>query len=309
MAIERIPITDRATWLALRTRDVTASAAAALLGAHPYLSAYALWAEKTGLMPPDGEANEAMERGTELEPVARRWIAKKNPRWKITEPAAYYRDPAARLGATPDCFAEDPERGLGVLQIKSVEPSAFRRNWRGESGAIEPPLYAVIQAIVEAHLTGAAWAGVAALVVGHGIELSIVDVPLHAGIIERVRSETAAFWRMVESGKAPDPDYGHDGAILAAVYAEADGSEIDLRGDNEIGGLLAERAAISADMSIAKKRADEIKAALLHKFGTASLIRVPGGVVTAKTVRRKSYTVADTSYRDIRFRPDKEHAA
>lgn len=303
--IDRIPISDRAAWLALRQQDVTASAAAALLGAHPYMTAYTLWAEKTGLMPTDGEANEAMERGTELEPVARRWIAKKNPTWQITEPGAYYRDPAARLGATPDCFAADPSRGLGVIQIKSVEPSAFRRNWRREGGEIEPPLYAVVQAIVEAHLTDAKWGGVAALVIGHGIELSIIDVPLHAGIIERVRSEVAAFWRMVDGGKTPDPDYGRDAAILSEVYREADGSELDLRGDNEIGGLLAERAALTADMSIAKKRADEIKAQLLHKFGAAALIRVPGGIVTAKTIHRKPYEVGASSYRDIRYRPER----
>jgi len=299
-----IPIADRESWLAMRKQDVTASGAAALLGVHPFVTAYGLWAEKTGAIAQDGEMTEAMERGIELEPLAVRRLAKVRPTWLVEQPNAYYRDPKARLGATPDAFASDPERpGFGVVQIKSVEPRKFRKDWRNEDGEIEPPLWIVVQAIIEAHLTGAQWAAVAALVISYGIELHVVEVPLHAGIIERIRAETEAFWRMVEDGHTPDPDYKRDGTLLSRIYAEASGPEIDLSADNEIPSLLAERERISAVTSENRRRSDEIKAALLHKIGPAQSARVAGGIITAKTVNRKGYTVEPSSYRDIRFKP------
>jgi hypothetical protein len=215
----------------------------------------------------------------------------------------YYRDPEARLGATPDCFAVDPERGRGVIQIKNPEPSAFKKGWKNDIGELEPPMYATIQAIVEAHLTKAKWAAVAALVVGYGIDLYIIDVPLHEGIIERVRAETAHFWRCVEFGKPPEPDFARDAETISMLYREASpGSELDLRQDNEIGDLLAEREKIAAQNTTNKKRGEAIKAELLHKIGSSERILVPGGVVTAKTVNRAGYTVQPTAYRDIRFR-------
>ena len=71
---------------------------------------------------------------------------------------------------TPDLFVECPERGRGIVQIKSVEGSIFRKKWRDpETNEIAPPLWIAVQGIVEAHLDGAQWAAVAPLVVGFGM--------------------------------------------------------------------------------------------------------------------------------------------
>ena len=48
--IEQLAIESREQWLAMRRQDITASTAGALLGLHPYVTAYSLWAEKTGLV-------------------------------------------------------------------------------------------------------------------------------------------------------------------------------------------------------------------------------------------------------------------
>lgn len=301
------PISDRASWLALRKQDITASGAAALLGAHPFTTAFALWAEKTGAIAQDDEMTEAMERGIELEPIAVKRLKKLHPSWAVEQPNAYYRDPVARLGATPDCFANDPERaGFGVVQIKSVEPGVFRKKWRAESGEIEPPTWIVIQAIIEAHLTGATWAAVGALVIGYGIELHFVEVPLHAGIIDRIKSETAAFWRLVESGKRPDPDYCRDGGLIARLFDDPADVEIDLTDDNRLPDLVAEDRAIGDEISAKSKRRKEIRAEILHKVGNASAARIATGRISAKLVNRKGYSVEPTSYRDIRFKPSEQ---
>jgi len=300
--IERIPIESREQWLSLRRQDVTASAAGALLGLHPYISAWSLWAEKTGLVSSDAPMNAAMERGLELEPIAIKRLQKLHPDWNITQPAAYYRDPEARLGATPDCLATDPERGLGVFQIKSVEPSAFRDHWH-EDGELRVPLWIAIQTLIEAHLTGASWAAVAALVIGYGIDLHVIDVPIHPGIITRIKSETFAFWKMVEEGRQPAPDYGRDSAIIEQLYQPIPDEVLDLTGSNELPALLDEREALSEIRTTTERRLKEIKGELIANLKDCVAGRVADGrIITAKRIHKKAYEVPATSYVDVRVK-------
>ena len=179
-------------------RVVGASEAGALLGVHDYLSYYGLWARKSGKLPPV-EDNGAMERGRRLEPVAVEMIRDRFPYWNVTVPHEHYADHEFGIGATPDLLAHD-DRGDGMIQIKSVAPRVFRKAWRGESDIVVPPTWIAIQALMEAELTGAKWAMVAALVVDHEIDLHMTEVPMHPGIVETVKSEALKFWQVVICG-------------------------------------------------------------------------------------------------------------
>jgi predicted phage-related endonuclease len=301
--IERLAIESREQWLAMRRQDVTASTAGALLGLHPYVSAWSLWAEKTGLVSSDGAMNPAMERGLELEPIAIKRLQKLHPDWTVLPPGLYYRDPEARLGATPDCLAKDPERGVGIVQIKSVEPSAFRDHWF-EDGEMRPPLWIAIQAIIEAHLTGAAWAAVAALVIGYGIELHVIDVAIHPGIIEKIKAETRKFWEMIERGEEPAPDYGKDAALIEQLFAKPEEIEIDLRSDNELPEAVAQYQTLGEGIAALTQERKTYRAQILHKLGHASAAKIATGRITAKSIKRKGYVVAESSYRTIKFKED-----
>lgn len=307
-AVERIPIGSRSEWLALRKPNIGASVAGCLLGVHEYQTAYGLWARLTGALAEDPEETPVMERGRLLEPVALTLLSEKRPTWKVAPNpvpgGVYLIDRAARLAATPDAFVIDPERGPGIVQVKSVEPGIFRRKWRDpETGETAPPLWIAVQSLVEADLAGASWAAVAALTVGYGLDLHVVDVPLHAGVVARVRAAVDAFWRMVEEGRRPDPDYARDAELIADLYAEDDGTTIDLRSDNRIVDLLAERTARQADRKAADDDLQQINAELFAKLGPAAAALTRDGVLTAKTIRRKSFTVPEGSYRRLAFKP------
>lgn len=308
MPIERIPVDPtrgRAEWLALRQEDITASVAGALLGVHPYTTAYALWALKSGRISEDAEETAPMRRGRLLEPVAVAMLREDRPDWVIDNyPVGYYfRDPVARIGATPDLLVQSNE-GLGVVQFKTVEPSVFRRDWRDEDGQVTPPLWIVIQAIIEAHLTGAKWAAVAPMVVSFGIEMPVIPVPIHAGIFDRIKMEVAAFWRAVADGQAPDPDFRRDAALLEKMF-DPTTETVDLSVDNALPSLADERARLSAEKSAADRRLKEIKAELLHKLGQAHVGRLADGrIITAKRISRAGYQVNPTTYVDVRVKGD-----
>lgn len=298
--IERHPVTDRASWLAMRQRDVTASVAGALLGVHEFTSAWGLWALKSGKITEDPTETPPMRRGRLLEPVAVEMLREDRPEWEITRGAVYYRDPEARIGATPDALARCPTRGLGAIQIKTVEPSILRRKWRQDDGTFEPPLWIAVQAIVEAELTGAAWACVAALSVGHGLDLHVIDVPLTPGIMPRLREAVADFWRRVESGEAPDPDFARDAAVLARLYPADDGTEVDLSADNRLPEILARRVEVRDIIKAAEKEADEIDAEIKAKIGPHARAHVPGWRVTFKSSERSAYRVEAKTIRTLR---------
>lgn len=300
MTIERIPIIDRQQWMSLRKQDITASVAGALLGVHEFTTPYALWALKSGAIADDPEETGPMKRGRLLEPVAVELLREMQPAWKIERGAIYLRDTDARLGATPDVFATDPERGLGVVQIKSVESGVFRKKWKDQDGALSPPLWVVVQGILEAYLSGAKWAAVAPMVVGFGVDLHIIDIPVHAGIIDRLKAETASFWKRVESNDAPDADYGRDGAIIAKLFASDDGSAIDLSNDNRLPELLVEDERLSEAEAETKSRRKAVRAEIISKLGAAASATCRGWSIAAKTVNRKAYSVAATSYRNLR---------
>lgn len=294
------PITQREQWLALRRQDVTASVAAALFGIDPYKSRWQLWHEKAGRIEESAEETDAMLRGKLLEDDALQVLSMEKPGWRIWQPNVYLRDPAARLGATPDAFAADPERpGFGVVQVKSVSPRAFRDRWHDEDGEPEPPLYVVVQTILEAHLAQAQWAAVLALIIDNGIRVRLFDVPIHAGIIKRVREETAKFWESIEANDPPPPDYGRDGSLLTGLYADDNGREIDLSGDNMLPALLEEREQINARLKADRARLEAINAEIIDKLGEHERGYLPGWSIKRPLVRRKGFYVEPTEFRRL----------
>lgn len=307
--VQRIRIEDRAQWHALRAQDVTASVAGAVLGIHPYETPYGLWLLKSGRISAEIEETGAMLRGTLLEPAAITMLKRERPDWRVLYPLQHYwRNTAARIGATPDALVIDPARdGFGVVQIKTTEPLIFNRGWRDpETRELEIPLWIAVQALVEAKLTGASWAAVAVMRVGHGVDFDVIDIPIHDGVWQRLVEEVALFWNRVDTGAAPDVDYGRDGALIAGLHAQDDGTQIDLSGDNRIATILAEREALKAieqaGTEAGKKRKD-LDVEIIAKLGDAASGRLADGrVVIAKTVKRSGYSVQPSSYRTVKVK-------
>jgi hypothetical protein len=316
--IQRIPCPDDTDWHALRQQDITASVAAALLGAadpedqHSYATPYKLYMLATGAVEPEHLDEEGpVLRGILMEEPAVRLLRRRNPTWIVRhntgEGRVYYRDPVTRIGATPDVIVNDPQRGLGVVQIKSVGEFAFRKKWLNDDREAEPPLWIAVQAIVEATLVGATWAAVAPFrVTDGGIDMPLIDIPLHAGIMTRLREAVAEFWRRVEAREPYDPDYGRDGELISRIFADDDGSTVDLSDNRRVAALIGEREVlkkIEAEGAAAAKERKTIDAEIIHILGNAARGRLADGrVVEAKTVRRGAYEVAPTSYRSVRIK-------
>jgi predicted phage-related endonuclease len=305
--IERIPVTDRDSWLAMRKKDVTASVVGALFGCHPYESALRVFLDKTGESEPE-EPNEMLQWRLILESAVGAAVELKRPGWKIVKATEYLRDPAARIGATPDFYIHGDPRGLGVLQAKTVAPKQFREDWQDDT----PPFWIALQNATELMLEErAAFGAVAALVISpYKLECPIYHIPRHPGVESRIREAVAQFWMNVDFGNVPEPDYSKDADLIAALAPEPiEGKRIDLTGDNMLPGLLAERADLKARAKSAEERVEEIDAEIKHKMGDAELATIAGFALTYKTQHRKGGFVAPSSSRVLRVtdhRPKEE---
>ena len=280
---ERHPIVDRASWLAMRLQDVTASDVAAVCNADPRRSALAVYVEKIGLLPPKGD-DQIMQRGRWFEAVFPAALADERPSWKVLAPKVYLRDPELRLGATPDLVAEDAQRygELGNVQCKVVSRPVFESDWVGG-----PPLWIELQALTEMLLLDAAWGAVAALVVDtYSAKLRIFPVHRHAGAEARIVAAVHQFWEDVAAGRQPPVRKPEDAEAIAALHPRDRGTILDLTGDNETPGLLDERQRLKGEIGEREERVAVIDGAIKAKLGDAAEATLPVWKISYRTQRR-----------------------
>lgn len=307
MAVERIAIKDRDSWLAMRRANINASEVATVCGEGAYGSLAELYAEKKGLRPPLVDSG-VLRRGRWSEAAVFEALADERPEWQIVRAKIYLRDTELRLGATPDGFALAPDRdGRGVIQAKTVARSVFRRRWledpETELGDARAPSYYVLQNLTEMMLSGCSWGVLAVLVMSEfDSQLRLFDIERNPEAEGRIEGKVADFWvRWFDPGIMPPFDPQRDELLIKTLYPQDDGTEIDLTRDNR----AAQLAEDLIETIKAKKRLAEtettIKAELQGKLGAHTFGQLAGGLrVSWKTQHRRAYSVPANSFRTLK---------
>lgn len=297
MTVEVFKVTDRASWLALRSQDLTASDIGAAVGVDPYKSRLALYAEKTGLLMPQGD-NNAMRRGRWMEAAVLAAIREERPDWDVSPSHVYLRDPALRLGATPDAYARDDKPGLINVQCKVVNRPSYERDW-----VDGPPMGYMLQTVTEGMLMDARESIVAALVIDtYTADLFLHPLPRHAGAEERIREIAGQFWANVAAGRVPAADETQDAEVVNALYPQSEADPVlDLSTDNLIRDLLHERTTAKTIVKVEQQRVDEIDVLIKEKLGKHERAELPGWKISWKTQHRKEQIVAASTFRALRI--------
>jgi len=178
---------------AFRKSVIGASEIAALYGVSPWKTHFQLWHEKNGTLEPEEFATtEFQQAGVFLEPSIIEWACHKWGYKKEFTPKNISDEPgeAAMLGGHPDQMVRCPTRGLGVLEIKTVDRLIYKK-WGDE-----PPLQYQLQAMAYAGLTGADFADIIALVGGNELVRLSDD--------QRVQGAVQAYLAAAEIAKDQD---------------------------------------------------------------------------------------------------------
>jgi len=283
--IEKRLIGSKEEWKAWRRRDVTASVIGALFGVHRYKTVYDLWNDVTGTAPPPLPQNvELMERGTEFEEAVANIVRREHPEWRIKKARHYYRDPALRMGATPDYLMTNPVGQRGILQVKIVNRWSFNRYWT-ETVA---PQWIVLQTLTEMILTRSTWGMIVAYEWDDNRHRPphYYEVPRNLKAEQRLKNAVVAFWRAIDAGEIPKPDYVRDGALIAAMYPHAKpGSVVDLRHDNRMPEILDARAQLKAEIAEKAAALEALENEIKDKVGENEIALVRGWTVKLKEIK------------------------
>lgn len=201
-------------WLAYRLSRRNASESAAVLGLSPWMTPYQLWLSKTGRM--ESRVNQAMQRGTELEPLARG--AYENQTGLVMQPLVLEAD-----GYSASLDGMTLEGDL-ILEIKCPLRGTRSELWQDVLEGKVPQHYSV-QVQHQLMVSGAA---LAHLWVYDGHQGIMHSIERDEDVMGRIRAAWDAFQPFMDSDTPPplteaDTAIRSDTAWIAAAtaYAEA----------------------------------------------------------------------------------------
>lgn len=250
-ALELGPDDDRQAWLASRRNGIGGSDAAAIAGLDRYRSPYAVWLDKTGILPDNGTAGEAAEWGTRLEPIVAEVVSERTGITLVDPPGPYKHPTHAFMLGNVDRLARHPDRGEGIYEGKTVGVW-LADEWDGDA---VPDRY-VLQGQHYLAVTGLPWVLYGCLVGGQKLITRWVE--RDDELIGQLTELEAEFWARVES-KTPPPVDGSDATkeLLGRLYAVQAGKVVTVD-PKAVEELVVVRAAAKAAEKEAKAAAAEV---------------------------------------------------
>lgn len=270
-------------WLRQRARDITSTESAALFGLSPYTTPFELWHRKKNAQITEIEPNERMKWGTRLQDSIAAGLAEDH-KWKIQRRTQYDRLVDERLGASYDFTIIGGDGGDGLLEIKNVDPLMLRDGWVDEGEDLEAPPHIEMQVQHQLLVSGLPYAYIGALVGGNrGVLIRREPAPK---IMESILDRAAEFWKSIEDGIAPKPDFSRDSAFIARLYSSVKpGRVVNVEKDAEVRELLELHKKYTAARDAGEKGREEIKAKLFMKLGDAEKAIGDGFSINLGTVK------------------------
>jgi hypothetical protein len=317
-----------------RALVVTASEAAAMMGADEHRSPYALWAVKAGLAEPDDlDGNDPVFWGTVLEPAVAEGVRRRTG-WDLRLCQRFIRHASLPLGATPDyLIVPHDEAGVplpyaqwGVCELKTMDlfrwlklepgtaaggPLDLEQDpsgaWQWRRPKKEPPAAYQVQVQVQLACTGLQWGVLAVLVGGNRLELFRYD--RHEGAIAAIGARAVEFMRLVREKESGDLlDWERDADTVRDVYKDVANGKI-IEGDAELEKLARRYQELGKAKDHAENDRAIVAAKILATLGNAEEAHLPGGDrITASVVGPTRVEAYDRkAYRPVYVRgPRKE---
>lgn len=272
------------------------SEVAAILGVNPYCTAFELFLQKTGRLPAF-EGNAATKAGKVMEHVIGVMYAERAG-VKLRRSNVTLRHPKY-----PWLIGHIDRDIVGVrrgLEIKNCSPRVAH-HWGADGSADGVAEYYIPQPHQYMLLMDyPAW-DVAAYF--GGADLRVYPVERDREMDDIIVAATHDFWHNnILADVPPEPDWQHTTtlAVLSRLHPGTNGETVDA--DEAILHWAAVARDAAKKASEYEKVADTAKAHMLAFMGDAAVLKLDGNeVFRRKSVARKGYTVADTTYIDARF--------
>lgn len=284
---------DEVEWLLLRAADITSTMVSALFDLSPYATPYEMYhAKKNGLFLPF-ESNERMEKGSRMQDYAAAEISLANG-WEHRRMDEYIRIPELRMGSSFDYEVISPEKGAGILEIKAVDYFQFKDKWSDEA---PPHIEAQLQMQLEvADIYN--WGVI-------GVFTSIYDSHLFFRDRDHdmggaLKAMCAKFWKDVEDGNEPKPDFYRDSEVIAALYKNLTPLPVDMTENDEMDVLASKYLRQASEYNQLEKDKDATKTKIHYLMGSS------GTAFTMKHMLDTNWTKDGANkkgYRKLKIKP------
>jgi putative phage-type endonuclease len=257
-------------WLNQRYSDeqgnkrISASAAAAIYGLHPFVKQDQYAAELlSGIAPTPIAPNAAMETGNRLEDTIIQWAGDRMG-VKFTTPDelfCYDHDNGSHLISTLDGWNEDTKH---ILEVKTTS--------REYSGTL--PDYWRIQGVQQVICSGAnriTWA-----VFDNTLRLTLVEQEIVQEELEEHINASAQWLNSIALGATP-PGVVYSYETISTRYQQTQNAAVELQ--PEMADLIARLRHIKSELSSYKQLEDELKAELCDLIGPNEMATINGAIV------------------------------
>lgn len=279
--------TPRDQWLAARRGGVGGSDLSVILGTSPFRTAWALWAERAGLIDADPGDAERRDWGSALEAaVAARWAQIEGAQVRRVGMVADPGRPWRRASIDRVVVAPGTRRAVALLECKTTSE---RSGWDEDDDAIRSRYEAQAQWYLG--ITGLDSAHLAVLVGGQ--ELRRWTVVADPDRYTTLTGAADAFWHDHLLAGSPPPLVPADAAWTGRLPADPDAPAAVLD-DPDLALLAAQRDAHKAEEKFWKDAGDLIDAALKAHMGAATELLSPDGRLLF-TFREQQSTRLDTA--------------
>lgn len=253
--LRKIPTLNmsRDEWLSHRQKSIGGSDAAAIIGLNPFASAYSVWADKLGKIPPK-EDTESMRLGRDLEDyVAKRFGEKTGKKVRRENHIICNPDyPFAHANVDRVIIGEDA--GLECKTTSSLNMKQFK------SGEYPDTYY--VQCVHYMAVTGCKKWYLAVLVFGKGFYT--FEIERDEDEIRALMESEAEFWKLVEAKTPPMTD-GSEATTktISALYPESNEESANLMAyESELTKYMNMTASIKHLEKCRDEAANKIKAFL-----------------------------------------------
>jgi putative phage-type endonuclease len=290
-----IPVWDKTEeeWLEIRKGGIGGSDAGTICGVNKYKSPYALWTEKTKIVPTTFTGNDATKWGHRLERVVAEAYAEDYNKAVVEWPVIIWSEKYPWMFANLDFLIVDPSDEFPAGEVQT---------WRFE---YEPP---GIQGILEVKTAGIASPGSLGAWANNGIPQSYMLQGYHYGVVADIKDITFAalvggqglqvrhmewdekvaenliileerFWEQVTLEVAPETD-GSDAteSALSARYPRHEEGK-GIEGGETLQQLWNEFSAAKEAAEIADTQRKSLRAKILEMIGDAEFATVNGIVI------------------------------
>lgn len=262
MTTQLIQITDRDSWLEKRSNYVTSTEASALWGLNPHLTHYEMWHIKRGILPkPADEDNNFMLFGRLMEDTVCQMILHEHNDWKISPMRVFAYDDDDKIGSSFDRVINIPEKGAGLLEIKTTSYKYWKENFIEEDGYIEAVPRYEIQAQVELEVLDRYDWILICVFISDTRTLKYIFRERDKELGNTIRKTVKEFW---EATDAPSPDFMHDRSSIAKLMPKLEkGKSMDATENGRITELASMYLAEKQLIKQSEENADKFNAELL----------------------------------------------